>query len=192
VSIWLPTERFGEALALASHLHREQIRKGADIPYISHLLAVSALVIEHDGDEDQAIAALLHDAVEDQGGMETAGEIERRFGKRVARIVLDCTDAHTTPKPPWRARKEAYLASLHQKPPDSLLVSLADKTHNASAIRRDLQRGGPSVWSRFSAGRDGSLWYYRALADVFAEVMPGSLAGELDRAVADIERLATG
>ena len=89
MSIWLPTERFGDALALASHLHREQIRKAADIPYISHLLAVSALVIEHGGDEDQAIAALLHDAVEDQGGMETAGEIERRFGERVARMVLD-------------------------------------------------------------------------------------------------------
>lgn len=178
------SERFDEALRFASALHRSQTRKGSDIPYISHLMAVSALVIEYGGNEDQAIAALLHDAAEDQGGEPTLHAIESRFGSTVARIVADCTDAWIEPKPPWRQRKEAYLAALSHKPESSLLVSLADKTHNASAIVRDREAIGEAVWERFNAGRDGTLWYYAALSGVFSEVLPGQLASILARLVA--------
>jgi len=182
--------RYSEALVYAAALHRAQRRKGAETPYLAHLLAVSALVIEAGGDEDQVIAALLHDAVEDQGGEARAAEIARLFGPDVAAIVLDCTDAVETPKPAWRARKERYLTALPGKPARSLLVSLADKLHNAVAIRRDLAAVGPAVWDRFTGGRDGSLWYYRSLAGVFASAAPGPLAVELDRVVADIEASA--
>lgn len=137
--------RFDDALVFASALHRMQVRKGTDIPYVSHLLAVCSLVIAHGGDEDQAIAALLHDAAEDQGGEATLNATRERFGDGVAAIVADCTDAWTEPKPPWRARKEAYLAALPAKSMRSLLVSLADKVHNAQAIaddRRSVRRYG--------------------------------------------------
>ena len=127
------TDRFDDAFQYARRLHRTQTRKGTHIPYISHLMTVAALVIEHDGNEDQAMGALLHDAAEDQGGAETLEEIGKRFGDAVAEIVSDCTDAWTEPKPDWRPRKEAYLAKLPSKPARSLLVSLADKTHNAEA-----------------------------------------------------------
>jgi (p)ppGpp synthase/HD superfamily hydrolase len=130
-----------------------QLRKGTSIPYLSHLMAVSALVLEHGGDEEQAIAGLLHDAAEDQGGETTLREIERRYGNDVARIVADCTDAWTEPRPPWRQRKEAYLAKLPTKPARSLLVSLADKAHNASAILRDYRVLGERLWERFNGGR---------------------------------------
>ena len=120
-----------------------------------------------------------HDAAEDQGGAATLAEIERRFGADVAAIVADCTDSWTEPKPPWRARKEAYLAALPKKPPRSLLVSLADKTHNARAILIDYRRIGDALWPRFTGGRDGTLWYYTALAAIFAQALPGPLAGEL-------------
>jgi (p)ppGpp synthase/HD superfamily hydrolase len=131
------TTRFDDAFRYAHALHQHQLRKGTTIPYITHLMAVAALVVEHGGDEDQAIAGLLHDAAEDQGGAATLAQIRARFGDAVADIVADCTDAWTEPKPPWRARKEAYLRELPSKPPASLLVSLADKTHNAEAIRFD-------------------------------------------------------
>jgi (p)ppGpp synthase/HD superfamily hydrolase len=182
------TQRYDEALVFASELHRQQMRKGTDIPYLSHLLAVSSLVMEHGGDEDQAIAGLLHDAVEDQGGAKTLAEIERRFGHDVGQIVADCTDAWTDPKPPWRARKEQYLAALPKKPQRSLLVSLADKTHNARAIRMDLCRLGDAFWSRFSGGKDGTLWYYSSLAQIFAKVLPGDLGRELEDTVVSLER----
>lgn len=181
------TDRFEQALAYASRLHRLQLRKGTDIPYVSHLMAVSSLVLEHGGDETQAIAALLHDAAEDQGGEATLHEIERMFGADVAAIVSDCTDAWVEPKPPWRARKEAYLAGLSKKPAASLLVSLADKTHNARAIRMDQIAIGPAIWDRFTGGRDGSLWYYRALSDTFQIVMPSALADALERTVVQLE-----
>lgn len=184
------TERFEDALAYAARLHRDQRRKGVDIPYISHLLAVAALVTEHGGDEDQAIAALLHDAVEDQGGMPRADEIGARFGAGVRAIVLDCTDTALDPKPAWEARKRAYLATLEHKPDRSLLVSLADKLHNATAIRRDFDVCGATVWSRFTGGREGSLWYYRALSDVFMRRCPGVMANDLSATVANLEARA--
>lgn len=182
------TERFDQALAYASAIHREQKRKGTDIPYISHLLAVASLALEHGADEDQAIAALLHDAAEDQGGDARLADICARFGERVADIVADCTDSWEEPKPAWRPRKEAYLAALPAKPAASLLVSLADKTHNARAIVADLRVHGDALWSRFTGGREGSLWYYEALADAFSAALPCPLADELRRTVQAMRR----
>ena len=178
------TERFDHALAYASRIHREQKRKGTDIPYVSHLLAVASLALEHGADEDQAIAALLHDAAEDQGGDARLADIRVRFGERVASIVADCTDSWAEPKPDWRPRKEAYLAALPNKAPDSLLVSLADKTHNARAIVADLRVHGDALWSRFTGGREGSIWYYESLADAFCDALPCHLSAELRRTVA--------
>jgi (p)ppGpp synthase/HD superfamily hydrolase len=177
------SERFDQALLFASELHRDQVRKGTGIPYVSHVLSVSALVLKNGGDEDQAIAALLHDAAEDQGGQATLDEIETRFGERVARIVLDCTDSLEDPKPPWRPRKEAYVDAIARKPADSLLVSLADKTDNARAILGGFREVGDKVWSRFNGGKDGTIWYYRALSSLFSERIPGPLADELARTV---------
>lgn len=182
--------RFEEALIYALHLHFAQVRKGTAIPYASHLLAVAALAIEAGANEDQAIAALLHDAVEDCGGHRQLAHIRLRFGDAVAAIVSDCTDAEVEPKPPWRDRKEAYLSALEGKPKESLLVSLADKTHNAEAIVHDLREHGDALWSRFTGGKDGSLWYYRALAEAFARAMPGRAAERLNRAVAEMHALA--
>jgi (p)ppGpp synthase/HD superfamily hydrolase len=185
--IMMMTERFDAALAYASALHRSQFRKGTRIPYISHLMAVSSLVLEHGGNEDQAIAGLLHDAVEDQGGIEVLQDIERRYGPAVAEIVADCTDAWTDPKPAWRARKEAYLAKLPGEKPGSLLVSLADKMHNAGSILFDHSVIGPEIWNRFSVRRDQTLWYYRSLSDVFTAALPGGFAAEFARTVAALE-----
>lgn len=182
--------RFSAALAYASELHGEQIRKGTTVPYIAHLLAVAALVIEAGADEDTAIAALLHDAVEDQGGRPTLERIRARFGQTVADIVESCSDADVTPKPPWRERKEAYLAAITHKSEAALLVSLADKVHNAGAILDDYQRVGEEVWSRFTGGRDGTLWYYRALADAFRPRAPKPLWRRLEDTVCAIESLA--
>lgn len=184
------TDRFDDALAYASRIHRHQIRKGSNIPYVSHLLGVAAIAIENGADEDQAIAALLHDAVEDQGGADRLADIRNRYGDRVAEIVADCTDADTTPKPPWRERKESYLASLAKKPATSLEVSLADKTHNAGAIVADLHAHGEAVWERFTGGKDGSLWYYRALADAFHQFAPGVAATRFLRLVEEMEALS--
>jgi (p)ppGpp synthase/HD superfamily hydrolase len=178
------TKRFDDALVFASQLHRDQMRKGSNIPYISHLLAVSAMVIKSGGDEDQAIAGLLHDAAEDQGGRLILEKIRARFGDRVANIVADCTDSWEEPKLPWRERKEAYVASLPEKNPDSLLVSLADKVDNARAISADYRIVGDRVWQRFSGRKGGTRWYYQSLSKFFSERCPGRLADELARTVA--------
>jgi (p)ppGpp synthase/HD superfamily hydrolase len=177
------SNRFDEALVFASNLHRAQLRKGSNIPYISHLLAVSALVIENKGNEDQAIAGLLHDAAEDQGGKRTLEIVRDKFGTGVAEIVEDCTDAFEMPKPPWRERKEAYLGALPKKPSTSLLVSLADKVHNAKSIVDDRGRVGEEIWQRFTGGKEGTVWYYDALAKIFVSALPGALADELSRQV---------
>lgn len=184
------TEQFDDALAYASRIHRLQKRKGSEIPYVSHLLGVTAIAIENGCDEDQAIAALLHDAVEDQGGLKRLKDIRHRFGDRVARIVEHCTDSHIEPKPAWRPRKEAYIASLEAKPADSLAVSIADKTHNASAINTDIRAVGETVWERFTGGKEGSLWYYRALADTFSRLLPGRASDRFEREVSEMEDLA--
>jgi (p)ppGpp synthase/HD superfamily hydrolase len=181
--------RFEDALQYAARLHARQTRKGASIPYVSHLMSVCALVLEDGGDEDQAIAALLHDAVEDQGGAPVLEEIRRRFGDRVADIVDGCTDADTTPKPPWRERKERYVAHLRHASADVLRVSAADKLHNARSILSDLRRHGDAVWSRFTADRDNVLWYYRSLVSAYEAAGGSALADEVKRVVAEIESL---
>jgi (p)ppGpp synthase/HD superfamily hydrolase len=183
------TSRFTDALIYATHLHANQTRKGSGIPYISHLLAVCALVLEHGGDEDQSIAALLHDAAEDQGGHETLADVQARFGERVARMVAELSDTFETPKPPWRARKEAYLSHLLRAPADTLLVSLADKVHNARTILADYQQVGNDIWKRFKQGQEETVWYYRSLADIFQQIYPGYLTSELNRVVTAMEQL---
>jgi (p)ppGpp synthase/HD superfamily hydrolase len=182
-------ERLAEAAAFAFRLHRDQHRKGTPVPYISHLMSVSALVLEHGGDEEQAIAGLLHDAIEDVGPEQEAA-IAERFGPRVAFMVRECTDADTQPKPPWRERKERYLRHLEGAGKDVLLVSAADKLHNARAIVTDLRTLGPAMFARFKGGRDGTLWYYSSLADAFARLFPGALSAELDRTVREMRRLS--
>lgn len=186
------TERFQDAFGFAATLHARQKRKGTDIPYLSHLMGVTALVLEDGGDEDQAIAALLHDAVEDQGGLKTLEEIRQRFGQHVAEIVDGCTDAYTNPKPPWKQRKQDYLAHLHQASPEIVRVSLADKLHNARSISADLQRYGVSTWRRFNGGREGTLWYYHNLVDIFVERSSSPMVAELQRAVGAIEAFSGG
>lgn len=181
------TKRFDEALAYAVDLHRGQPRKGTGVPYVSHLLSVAALVLEHGGSEDQAIAALLHDAVEDQGGKPTAEAIRARFGDLVADIVDGCTDTDIFPKPPWRERKEAYLARLRREPAHVRLVSAADKLHNARTMVTDLRILGPDLWKRFNAGRDETLWYLGALVEAFREAGSAPIVEELARTVAELE-----
>lgn len=162
------TSAYQEALALASELHGTQTRKGTEIPYIAHLLAVSAIVLEHGGSEDEAIAALLHDAIEDAGGDATRARIADQFGEPVAQIIDGCSDDNPAPgqkKRPWRERKDAYIAHLAEASPSVLLVSAADKLHNALSIDWDYNALGEALWSRFNAPRDDILWYYRALIE---------------------------
>ncbi len=185
-----PTARFAEALAYAVELHAQQKRKGTEIPYAAHLLAVCAIAMEHGANEEEAIAAVLHDAIEDQGGARTGAEIERRFGAGVRAIVEGCTDADVVPKPPWRARKEKYVAHLADASPSVLLVSASDKLHNARAILADLRELGDAVWSRFTGGKEGTLWYYRSLVEAFRPRAHPRLVAELDRVVSEMERLA--
>lgn len=182
--------RFEQALVLATQLHARQQRKETDIPYVAHLLAVASLALEHGANEDEAIAALLHDAVEDQGGAATLEKIRRRFGETVASIVSACTDSTTVPKPPWRARKEAYVAHLRHASASARLVSACDKLHNARSILSDYRVQGEALWGRFNGGREGTLWYYDALVREFQASGPLALADELARVVAEIKRLA--
>jgi len=182
--------RFERALIFATQLHAEQRRKGTDIPYISHPLGVASMVLEQGGSEDEAIAALLHDAAEDQGGAATLEEIRRRFGDTVAAIVESCTDTMVTPKPPWRERKETYVDRVRTVSPSARLVSVADKLHNARSILTDYRLLGDALWGRFSGGKEGTLWYYRALVQAFRQAGPTPLVDELDRVVSEIERLA--
>lgn len=183
------SDRFNVALGYAELAHRAQKRKGSHVPYVSHLLGVCAIVLEYGGDEDQAIAALLHDVVEDQGGAPRLKEVARLFGARVARIVDCCTDAYLHPKPPWKDRKQLYLASLKDNDPDSWLVSCADKLYNAQSVVRDYRIFREDLWERFHGGREGTLWYYRALADEFNRLMPGTLADDLELTVVQLEAL---
>ena len=167
--------RLAGALAAAERLHAGHKRKGTQVPYVSHLLAVAGLVLEGGGDEDAVVAALLHDAVEDAGGPPTLEAIRSEFGERVAAIVAACSDTDEDPKPPWRERKAAYLRHLRDDalPDGALLVSLADKLHNARAIVADLREHGDALWARFNE-RDpaAQLWYYRWLADIFRARRP--------------------
>ena len=182
--------RFEEALVFANRIHANQTRKGTTTPYVAHLLAVTALVIENGGKEDEAIAALLHDAVEDQGGQEIRDEIRRRFGDKVVSIIDGCTDTDQVPKPPWRDRKEEYIARLRMEPSDSVrLVALADKVHNARTIIADHSQVGDAVWARFKGGKEGTLWYYRSMVNAFRGFGSKALVEEFEELVSKMERL---
>ncbi len=187
------TDRFVRALQFAHNAHRSQLRKDTTIPYVSHLLSVAGLVLESGGDEDLAIAGLLHDAVEDAKGMtgeEMSVLIRSEFGDRVADIVDGCSDAKSSPggsKPPWRSRKEAYLEHLRSASNDVLRVSIADKVHNARSIATDQDRFGAELWKRFSSSSEESRWYYTSLRDIYKERISDSyLIKELDIAIARI------
>lgn len=182
------TTRFQDALQYTAQLHKNQLRKGSGVPYLAHLLSVTALVLEDGGDEDQAIAALLHDAVEDQGGLKTLEEIRRRYGDRVASIVDGCTDSYTTPKLPWRERKESYLERLRQADSDIRRVSLADKLHNAYSLLKDLRVHGSTTWHRFKGGKTGTLWYFNNLLYIFRESGNSPMIEEFSSVISDIEK----
>ena len=188
------TWRFDPALRFASGLHHAQARKGVPIPFIAHLMSVCALVLEAGGDEDQAIPPQLHDAVEDQGGLPTLDTIRHMFGDRVANAVESCSDSTTSDpkdKSPWRERKDKYLEHLRTANQDALLVSAADKLHNARAILSDYRELGEQLWTRFKAGKEDQLWYYGAVVDVLERAAaPKRLVEELRRVVDELKNLA--
>lgn len=187
------TWRFDTALQFASGLHHHQPRKGVPIPYIAHLISVCALVLEAGGDEDQAIAALLHDAVEDQGGLPTLATIRHMFGDRVANAVESCSDSTASDpkeKLPWRQRKDKYLEHLRGANGDALLVSAADKLHNARAVLSDYRELGEQLWQRFNAPKEDQLWHYSALVEVLeGTAAPKRLVKELRRVVDELKQL---
>ncbi|HBB30415.1 MAG TPA: phosphohydrolase [Cyanobacteria bacterium UBA8803] len=183
------TERFEAALVYAHQLHRHQTRKIHCIPYIAHLLSVTALVLEDGGNEDEAIAALLHDAVEDQGGTATRAEIKQRFGETVVAIVDGCTESDTLPKPPWRDRKQRYLDQLRQGSPSVRRVALADKLHNARSFLQDYRQQGENLWSVFTAGKEGLLWFYQSLLELYHPNNSSPMVAELKRVVEELEEL---
>lgn len=185
------SKRFTDALTFATQLHANQTRKGGKVPYIAHLLGVASIALEHGANEDEAIAALLHDAIEDQGGAATREEIRRRFGDTVTEIVDGCTDSDTTPKPPWRQRKEGYIAHIPKASTSVLLVSASDKLYNARSILNDYRLIGENVWERFHGGKDGTLWYYRAALEAFRSTGSTPLFDELERVVSELESLVS-
>ncbi len=184
------SSRLEDALVYAARVHAAQLRKGTQVPYVHHLLAVAAIVGEHGGTEDQVIAALLHDAPEDQGGKPRLADIRSRFGEAVAAIVEACTDTFEDPKPPWRARKEAYLRHLAEVTPAAVIVSAADKLHNAQSLVADLRRHGEAVFERFNGKKEGTLWYYREITQALERRGRTPLIDELRRTVIEMHRLA--
>ena len=167
-------DRFTDAFAYAVHLHALQARKGTVIPYVTHLMTVCSLVLEDGGDEDQAVAALLHDGPEDQGGQTVLDEIRRRFGDEVANLVDGLSDTLVEPKPDWEPRKTDYLERLEHEPTTVLRVSLADKLHNLRSMAIDRASLGEAFWGRFHAGRKQQEWYFGALLDIFERRLPDS------------------
>jgi (p)ppGpp synthase/HD superfamily hydrolase len=186
----LLTDRFDQALVFASRTHRGQCRKGTNVPYISHLLAVCALVLENGGDEDQAVAALLHDAPEDQGGRGMLDRIRDELGTRVASLVAACSEPPELKQASWRERKEAFLRNLADAPPEALLVIAADKTHNLACLLDDHHHLGDAVFERFNGGKAGTLWYYGRLAEILAPRVPPPLAFRLTEAARALQALA--
>ena len=184
------SKRFIQALTYAARLHARQFRKRTQRPYIGHLLSVTSIVIEYGGDEEMAIAALLHDAVEDQGGRPRLREIRKKFGQRVAHIVDGCTDSYAQPKPPWMQRKRAYVQRVAAESPEVRLVSAADKLSNARETLYEFRIHGDVVFDRFAGKKAGTLWYYRALVTEFGKAGSHPLVDELDRIVTELESLA--
>lgn len=183
-------QRFERALVYAAALHRDQRRKGSEVPYVTHLLAVAAIVGENGGTEDEVIAALLHDAPEDHGGEPRLREIRSLFGAAVAEVVAGCSDTFEDPKPEWWARKRAYVRRMAGASHSVRLVSSADKLHNARSILTDYQALGERLWPRFTTGRGGTLWYYRALVDAYGGPDSGPIVRELHDVLARTEALA--
>jgi (p)ppGpp synthase/HD superfamily hydrolase len=181
--------RLQRAFRYAAEKHAGQTRKQSAVPYLSHLMAVASLVLEAGGDEDMAIAALLHDVVEDCGGMPRLREIRKQFGPRVAKIVEGCTDSFGEPKPEWVERKKDYLREVKHADVETRLVSASDKLHNVRTILADYRQDGEEIWARFSGKREGTLWYYRALNDEYRRRNPNRITRELELAVAELERL---
>ena len=179
--------RFERAFLFAAEKHAGQTRKTTTVPYIAHLMGVASLALEYGGDEDLAIAALLHDVVEDCGGVAMLKEVKRRFGSRVAKIVDGCTDSYGEPKAPWRDRKENYLRHLKSADAGTRLVSAADKLNNVRSILSDYRDVGESIWERFNGGREGTLWYYRALLGEFQRGKMNRLVREFEIAVLQLE-----
>ena len=184
-------KRFEKALLFAIRKHAGQVRKKTSVPYIAHLMSVAGLVLEGGGDEDLAVAALLHDVVEDCGGKPMLDEVRRRFGTRVADVVNGCTDAYTIPKPPWKKRKQDYLKHLRKSGADVRLVSTADKLHNSRAILADYREEGESLWERFQGGRNGTLWYYRAVTQELGRTKRNRLVPILERTVSELDTFVT-
>lgn len=185
----ITTERFVSAMAYAHQVHQGQRRKGTGIPYIAHVLGVAAIAMEYGADENEAIAALLHDAAEDGGGEATLAEIRARYGDAVGDIVLGCSDSlveDPEDKLPWRERKENYLAHLENTSQSVCLVSAADKLHNVRAIIRDYHEHGDDVWGRFQGQRDGTLWYYETVADTLHRRYRSQLTRDLQAAVDEL------
>jgi (p)ppGpp synthase/HD superfamily hydrolase len=185
------SKRFADALVYATRAHGDQVKKGSGIPYIAHVLGVAAITLEYGGSETEAIGALLHDVVEDCGGAPRLQEIRDRFGEAVAKIVDGCTDTDQTPKPPWRERKEKYVAHLDSVDASTLLVSASDKLYNTRAILSDLRREGDHAFEKFNGKKNGTLWYYRALVKAFRHrtESDAELIDELDRVVTEIEAI---
>jgi (p)ppGpp synthase/HD superfamily hydrolase len=184
--------RLQHAFRYAAEKHDGQTRKQTAVPYLSHLIAVASLVLEAGGDEDMAIAALLHDVVEDCGGMPRLGEVRKKFGRRVAKIVEGCTDSFGEPKPEWVERKKDYLHELKDADAETRLVSASDKLHNVRTILADYRQGGEAIWKRFSGKKEGTLWYYRALSDEYQRRGSNRITRELELAVSELERLVNG
>ncbi len=184
-------KRLSHALEMAVRLHANQLRKGSSIPYVAHLLSVAGIAMEYGANEDETIAALLHDAVEDAGGKPTLELIRTEFGDNVAEIVDGCTDADVIPKPPWKERKLKYIAHLVHASAPVRLVCASDKLHNARSVLSELRKSnGAEVWSKFKGGRDGTLWYYRAVLTELLKHERSPLNEELERVVGELERLA--
>ncbi len=189
------SDRFDQALDFAHRVHRHQSRKGTQVPYIAHVMAVSAIVLEYGGSESEAIGALLHDALEDAPDDLPAGRVQtiirEQFGEDVLSIVEHCSDTTEQPKPPWRERKAGYIAAAEHSPRPAMIVSAADKLHNLRALIRDFRRHGDTLWDRFNpeAGSSGTLGYHRALVEIYQRRMPGALSDELARALSELEQL---
>lgn len=180
-----------QAFSYAAKWHAGQTRKATTVPYLSHLMAVASLVLEAGGDEEMAMAALLHDVVEDCGGMPRLREIRKQFGARVARIVEGCTDSFGEPKPDWIERKRGYLEEVTHADAETRLVSASDKLHNVRTILADYRKDGDAIWARFNGKKEGTLWYYRALSDEYART-PNRITRELELAVRELDRLCGG
>jgi (p)ppGpp synthase/HD superfamily hydrolase len=185
----LLTERFEKAFSFAYWLHQKQVRKGTTVPYISHLLGVTALVLESGGSEDEAIAALLHDAVEDQGGLSTLELIQEKFGENVAKLVAACSDTLASLKSSWKERKKAFLDCLEEATPQVMRIVIADKLHNSRCTLTDLQDYGPEIWERFNATPEERLWFYKSIIELAKRKFPSSQVQQLASVVEKIERI---